>query len=545
VGLSEVAIPGVRVEPTTRLPTTVDDLYDGLSSVERARFRQTPMDVLMTRERGGDGVDDEVDLRREFSTPSARDFDARAIARIDTSREDLLDRAEGVAARATSSSVFLDNPDLRASKAFDGDPTTGWLTGTALVGSSIQQRGPERDLSTISITQKAWTDDGPTNFIKAVDVYVDDVKVTTAALRRGRTTVALAADGQTLRGRELRLVVAADTDPTVPTSPVVSEIDGGLPASTARAAGARRPCLDIATVDGEPLSMRLSDPARHEWVGCGSGLTLAAGTHEVTPVDPSITVDSLDLLGAPASPLRPSPAPGLRFTSTMGSKVDATVGASISGDPYVLVLGQAFDDRWRASVDGKDLGRPFLVDGYAMGWQVDDPGSHDVALEFGPQRQTDAGAVVTGVGLLAVGALAVVPWRREPRAVPRREAVRRRRRVPPGARWLLLVAGVFAVASWTGLVAAAVLAAWHWFRAPDPRVVAVVGATLVGAAGVVTVVYLGAPGDFSYVAVGSLPNALATVGLVMVVLGGWRHRAETRAGLDDDVAATARADAGD
>jgi arabinofuranan 3-O-arabinosyltransferase len=527
VGLSDVSISGLKVTPRAKLPTTIDDLYAKLSPVEQARFRQTPLDILMTRARGADGADDEAALHREFTTSTARDFRVRAQAHIDTSREDLLDRSAGVPSGATSSSVFFDNPDLRASQAFDGDPTTGWLTGGALVGSSIERRGRERDLSTISFTQRAWTKKGPTNWITAVDVYVDGTKVRTAAVKPGTTRVPLVDAGQVLRGRTIKIVVSADTDPSIATSPIVAEIDDGL-TPKAGSDDAKGACIDLALVDGKPLAMRLSDAAKNEWVACGSPLSLASGTHRVEPVEEGVVVDSLDLLGVPQEAAQPvGVAPGLTFTSDMGSHVRAEVGASLSDDPYVLVLSQAFDDRWRATVDGKKLGKPFLVDGHAMGWVVDSPGSHDVDLTFGPQRETDIGAAVTGAGLLAVGALAVLP-RRRPRVVPRREPARRRLRVPPAAGWLAFVVGVYAVSSWTGLIAALVLAGWHWFRAPDPRTLALAGAGLVVAAGIVTVVYLGVPGDFSYVATGPVPNAMAVVGLVLVVLGGWRHRSAAR-----------------
>ena len=240
--------------------------------------------------------------------------------------------------------------------------------------------------------------------------------------------------------------------------------------------------------------------------------------------------------------VRPSPVVAEPFTNPPGyTSLGATVAALTrgpgknmffigpDGKPFVLVLSQAFDDRWRATVDGKSLGKPFLVDGHGMGWNIDDPGKHVVHLEFGPQTGTNVGAVITGAGLLAVGGLAVWP-RRNPQVVPRREPVRRRRRMSPAVSWLAFIAGAYAMASWTGLVAAVVLAGWHWFRTPDPRVIAVAGASLVASVGVVTVVYLGVPGDFSYVVSGPLPNAIAVVGLVLVVLGGWRHRSSA----DDD-----------
>jgi arabinofuranan 3-O-arabinosyltransferase len=523
VGLSEVSIPGLTVMPETKLPDTFNNLYDKLTPTAQAQFRLTPLQILLTRARGANGVDDEANLNRVFTTSTAREFRPQAVAHIDTVREDLLDRAEGVPTGAKSSSVFLNNPDLRASKAFDGDESTGWLTGGALVGSSIEQRGRERDLSTISFTQKAWTEKGPTNWITAIDVYVDGVKVRTAMVGHKTTKVPLVDDGQVLRGRTLKIVVAADTDPSIATSPLVSEIDDGL---DLKANPDKKACIDVATVDGAPLAMRLDDAAPNTWVACGGPISMAAGSHVVKP-DANVVLDSLDLLSAPqAADQVPRVAPAVTFTSNVGSHVRATVAANFGDKPYVLVLGQGFDSRWRATVDGKSLGKPFLVDGYAMGWKIDDPRSHVVDLEFGPQIGTNVGAAISGVGLLVVSALAVLP-RRAPRVVPRREPLRRRLRVSPAVRWLAFIASAYVLASWTGLAAAVVLAGWHWFRAPDPRILAVAGATLVAASGLVVVLYFSQPGDFSYVATGPLTNAMASVGLLLVVLGGWRHRSDT------------------
>src|SRR5206468_4545484 len=71
---------------------------------------------------------------------------------------------------------------------------------------------------------------------------------------------------------------------------------------------------------------------------------------------------------------------------TRSSPTGLTLRAERSPSPYYLVVGQAFDDRWKATMDGIPLGKPLLIDGYSIGWRVDRPGPHTFRVDFAPQR---------------------------------------------------------------------------------------------------------------------------------------------------------------
>ena len=62
-------------------------------------------------------------------------------------------------------------------------------------------------------------------------------------------------------------------------------------------------------------------------------------------------------------------------------------GGATKDQPFWLVLGQSDNSGWTASVDGHDIGRPQLVDGYANGWLIN-PAAGDVkiSLRWTPQR---------------------------------------------------------------------------------------------------------------------------------------------------------------
>ena len=68
------------------------------------------------------------------------------------------------------------------------------------------------------------------------------------------------------------------------------------------------------------------------------------------------------------------------------------------------MLGQGFDPRWSATMDGRPLGPPVLLDGYSVGWRVDAPGPHRFTITYGPQRA----AVAAGLASLAALVLVLV-----------------------------------------------------------------------------------------------------------------------------------------
>ena len=104
------------------------------------------------------------------------------------------------------------------------------------------------------------------------------------------------------------------------------------------------------------------------------------------------------------------------------TRIDMDVAASSSGDRY-LRLGEAYDERWTLTVDGKDAGEPILVDGYSTGWLIDGD-AHHLEARFSPQRAVEVSFVASAVGVVGVTAIAVLP-------TPGVVRDRRRHRVEP------------------------------------------------------------------------------------------------------------------
>jgi hypothetical protein len=79
-------------------------------------------------------------------------------------------------------------------------------------------------------------------------------------------------------------------------------------------------------------------------------------------------------------------------------------------DPAWLILAESFNRGWQAECDGRDLGEPQPIDGFANGWRAP-PDCRDVDFAFAPQRTMNAGFILSAIAcaalliLLALGAV--------------------------------------------------------------------------------------------------------------------------------------------
>jgi arabinofuranan 3-O-arabinosyltransferase len=143
------------------------------------------------------------------------------------------------------------------------------------------------------------------------------------------------------------------------------------------------------------------------------------------------------------------------------------VTATLPPGPHLLLLGQNYDPRWVATLNGRSVGRTLTADGYSAAWVVDAPGKRTFDIKFTPQRYAYGALGVSAASALACAGIAL--WRREPRPVPAREQPPRGQ--PVSARRRAAVWFAVVVAAWVlgGLVVGAVavvLAVWHQWRPP-------------------------------------------------------------------------------
>jgi arabinofuranan 3-O-arabinosyltransferase len=90
--------------------------------------------------------------------------------------------------------------------------------------------------------------------------------------------------------------------------------------------------------------------------------------------------------------------------------------------PSWLVLGEGYNRGWQAFCNGRSLGTPTPIDGYANGWQVR-PGCRDVRFAFAPNRIAGLAYLVSAIaGVLCLLALiGSHQWRLESRRTAARD----------------------------------------------------------------------------------------------------------------------------
>jgi len=77
------------------------------------------------------------------------------------------------------------------------------------------------------------------------------------------------------------------------------------------------------------------------------------------------------------------------------------------GGPSWLVLGESFNGGWRASCDGRSLGVPEVVDGFANGWRAP-ADCRSVDFAFAPNVVAHVSYWISGVACLAMMAVLLV-----------------------------------------------------------------------------------------------------------------------------------------
>jgi arabinofuranan 3-O-arabinosyltransferase len=412
VGFWEIGVPGVQVRQVVRVPPTLKRLAGRLAPADRSRLDAAPIDVVLTRAAGAGGDrlrDEERVLDRELWLPAERDFTVTGLAAAGPNLPDLVvDRLAGAppGVGASSSSRFFDAIGARASRALDGDPASAWVPDGRGPGEWIELELPGDRLDHVDVLQTVPEGSTGADVITGAEVSINGGKPFLVGLKQGSTRIRFPAR----KVERLRLTIAK-----------VAGLGGQVRISELKAGDARIPnpppsqrlrgCVEVATIDGEPLEVRLDGTLRQLTAGeamplgnCGDPVRLSGGDHQIV----SSTGWLVDLLGlsSPAPSTRASQLPPPADLQVTGaSRSGMTIRTGPAGGPYYLVVGQGYDRRWRATMDGRWLGPPLLLDGYSVGWRITDQRPHRFEVVFGPQRAATLSQVVSGAGLVLVALL--------------------------------------------------------------------------------------------------------------------------------------------
>jgi hypothetical protein len=162
-------------------------------------------------------------------------------------------------------------------------------------------------------------------------------------------------------------------------------------------------------VHGSRAAFDAGSPLRA--ASCGSPLSLDAGPGRVFTEGALFRVALLRLRSpAPAGP--PAAVGGGRVVDPgrEGRGARDAVRVAMNG-PAWLVLAESYSPGWRAYCDGRSLGAPQVIDGFANGWRAG-RACRRVHFAFAPNRPVYWAYALSGLAALALVALLVVRRRR-------------------------------------------------------------------------------------------------------------------------------------
>lgn len=414
VGFSEITVPGLSVRKVGVLPRALVTRIDEAARAAGVDPSEVPLDVVMRRSTGdANGLStEEHRLEREFSLMDERQFAVSGTVRLaggaSDSQIDALSGRSGDVQAESSSRVF-NNPNARASMAFDddggeADRSTAWVPNEPVVGEWITLKFPERELSSFTVTQGAQGGHATKALVSVNEGEPFEVKLGPGT---HRVTLPKAVDATRVR------ILLTEREG----SGFVRVENIGLPRVQESSATPDR-CAVIGTIDGQPLRAdigsklpQLLEGRAVTFTGCDATLRLDEGRHDVGSVM-DFAVDDLRL--ASTQTVIPDGSPPRVEVLEHGS---ASMTLRITGNcsPCLVSSGQSFDERWRASAGGKDLGEPLVVDAFAAGWRVNAVPGEVIHITFGPAGLALGAWLVSAAGLvLCLVMLVAGVWRREP-----------------------------------------------------------------------------------------------------------------------------------
>lgn len=442
VGFAEVTVPGVGpIDEVVRPPL---DLLGraGSDSLDHDLF------YVFTR-RGGNGIEpdrspEEPTLRRWVESPVDRQGTAYGRARLhrwlpDERVDDLIGWRDASAGGVTARSSARLPGDLRsrASATVDGDGSTAYQTPI----QDVREQWVELTYPAPVTLDEVALDvlaDGRHSIPTVVTLSVDGAPADTVtfdaehAEGTGRAKLEhLSAPIAAVTGTTFRFTIDdieevrnrdwfSGSEVVLPVG--IAQL--GVPQLSAPDSDSPMPdaCRDdLLTLDGTPVPLRVDATVGEalsgdgmDLVACGSATPITAGRALLESADGGDTGLDLDTFalssaagGAPGvdtlqSPVASGPTPPETTTERVGRN-HHRVSVTDASDPYWVVLGQSWSTGFRATTsEGRDLGEPTLINGYANGWLIDpgvDGADVTVDIVWAPQRLVWIGLALSGIAV--------------------------------------------------------------------------------------------------------------------------------------------------
>jgi arabinofuranan 3-O-arabinosyltransferase len=406
--LSDVDIAGLHPVELIQTPT---DLFDAARKIPGGmeRLATAPFVYLFERARSNSpGPAEEVRIARRFEVAGTRDFSLGGTVHVDQTAPDSALAAVMVPpgpVTVSASSRLLGKPAYWGPAAMDGDPSTEWVASPAQP-ESLSIQFASHVIDNIVVDSDPGRGRIPIMRIRAVFSDGSTVSGSTADPTQG--VIRLRFSPREESGVTLKVEGFAPSTGSGLKFFGIEEvhIPGVDPLNVAPNASAQ--CTQQGVdLDGRAIGVRPLGTVGDLLAGrdlsvatCGDEpITLSPGWHSLV-AGGALVPDVLKLSTGYPQTHSAAHTTMPTVTANPGWSDRATIRIQGATGPYYLVIGQNWDPHWRASIDGRDLGSPMLLDGYSAGWLIDHVGSYTVSVRYGKQSIYSLALLLTGATLL-------------------------------------------------------------------------------------------------------------------------------------------------
>jgi arabinofuranan 3-O-arabinosyltransferase len=426
VGLREVEVDGLTPDRTLVLPGIVP--ASAAWSVSTTPGRRACFVVVVAPDCDVARIrssEEKSGLDRSFVLDGPQDvtITGHVVARSTPEAAQLLDLVQR-RPPITGSSTYGQDPRVAPRFAYDGQPTTAWVSddGDLYPTLTFRWRKP-RTVTGMTVTSGAQA---PVGAVVTANGRTERVAITgdtAVALRPVQTRRLVvrfekAPDAPHVVVPEIALTGPNVTRPLVPSTPTgaicgfgpLLYIDGQEVAT--RVTGTM---ADV--VNGSPLELEACDKETGDLIE----IDLGEGEHRLHAT-PTAEFEVIDLLASEGDPQGFPLQRQVSIERWGGSERSAEVGA---GEEALLSVPENFNEGWVAEVDGEEL-TPVRVDGWQQGWVLPAGEQVTVELRYRPEARYDVilpfGLAVGGailLGALGIALIALVRLRgRRPEPAP-------------------------------------------------------------------------------------------------------------------------------
>lgn len=154
----------------------------------------------------------------------------------------------------------------------------------------------------------------------------------------------------------------------------------------------------IIFLDDTPLAFTAQfDSEQQEILALSSPIELNEGTHRLETISPTVLIDQVIVQSQTPGPTTMSP----HATLTKSSLVKKTLLLEPCPTGCWFVFGEGHNREWKATVNGKELVDPIIVNGGSNGWWLEPfTTEQHITLEFTPQKTLSRALLATGLCVL-------------------------------------------------------------------------------------------------------------------------------------------------